>query len=235
MRSPLDNGQWIELDEVDSTQAAVATLLLSADTRPGVVFAHHQTRGRGRFSRDWTSNRDSSLTMSLVFSDQEKPWLLGMAVAIACARVLGGGVQWPNDIVIGGKKVGGILTELLSDSSGHNVPVVGVGINLGEGSYPDELKNRATSLFNETGRTLAALEAARLIIEELSRLPEPSDWPSIAAQWAQLDKTPGKQYVLHIGETARAIRVTNDGALLCETNGNQVTVLAADALFGPQP
>ena len=132
MNSKLSTGTWLLLEEVDSTQAEAEKHLRDASQPPHVIFARHQSQGRGRFNRKWESSPGDSLTMSLIFQEYEshpKPWLIGMAVSIAVAEVIGGQLQWPNDIVINGKKVSGVLTELLPNNSQEKTPVIGVGVN----------------------------------------------------------------------------------------------------------
>ena len=236
MKSPLDDGPWLFLDEVGSTQDVVAELLLSGGPEiPGAVVAGHQTSGRGRFGRAWSSQRGESLTMSLVFraySRHPSPWLIGMAVAVAVAGAIEGQVQWPNDVVLGGKKVGGILTELLPSKSDGKVPVVGIGLNLNQEEMPPELAGKATSLLSAAGRRHEAEAVARSIVKRISDLPEPESWEALEPLWTALDTTPGMAYRLATGESARAVRVGTEGQLVCLVNGVERTVLAAEAIFG---
>ncbi|MEQ1934563.1 MAG: hypothetical protein ABL962_11925, partial [Fimbriimonadaceae bacterium] len=83
LRTP---GCWIEFEEVESTQT-VAIERLRQGLDVGVVFAHHQTGGRGRFGREWVSRRGDSLTFTAVFTEvsASQPWLVGMGVACCCA------------------------------------------------------------------------------------------------------------------------------------------------------
>ncbi|MBI3721622.1 MAG: hypothetical protein HY248_03635, partial [Fimbriimonas ginsengisoli] len=88
MRSPLEDGAWLELASVDSTQDAAANLLRLHDDAavPGVIMTTDQTAGRGRFGRKWHGDPGDSLAMSLVmkaYRDHPKPYLIGMAVAVA--------------------------------------------------------------------------------------------------------------------------------------------------------
>lgn len=231
MRAP---GDWLELDEVSSTQTVAAELLRAGDP-VGVVFAHHQIQGRGRFDRVWESRRGESLTMSLVMSayvDHSAPWLVGMSVAIACACALNCKLRWPNDLSLGGKKVGGILTEILPDSNGRRVPVVGVGLNLSQTSFPEELGQTATSLALEGFEPGDAAALAQTIVGGLLKLPEPHTWASIEELWADRDDTPGKWYRLPDGSVGLAVRVTRDGALECKVGEETQLILAADAIFG---
>lgn len=235
MRSPLDEGSWLVLDEVASTQDVAADLLLDPRSDPpGIVFAHDQKNGRGRFQREWQSELDLSLTMSLVYrsyADHRSPWFIGMAVALAVAATIEGKVRWPNDVMLNGKKIGGVLTELIVSNRFGNVPVIGVGVNLNQAVFPSELENSATSLFLETSRIYNPKETAEAIIEKISDLPEPEDWNCLQHLWEQYDETPGKHYRLPSGERATAIKVGSLGELVCEVNGETRSVMAAEAIL----
>lgn len=235
MRSPLESGPWQTLDEVESTQDVASTLLAQGQS-VGVVFARHQSRGRGRFQREWVSSPGESLTMSLVFSayaDHPRPYLIGMAVACAAAGVAHCQLQWPNDLTMHGLKLGGILTELVPDNTGRKIPVVGVGINLNQTEFPPEISERAVSLFQIRGATSGGEAIARAVVDRVSRMPEPKGWTDLEPVWALFDVTPGKRYNLADGREAVALRVGPDGELLCAIDGESATVLAADAVFGP--
>lgn len=242
---------WAELDEVDSTQNVVSTMLCSGDP-VGVIFAYHQVIGRGRFGREWISNRGDSLTMSIAFTDYpahgvggegacsiKAPWLLGMAVAVAAAEIVGCNVRWPNDLsfeVAPGedRKVGGILTELFPDARGHLIPVVGVGINIRQTVMPAELAARATSLamVRPHAERPTALDLALDLVEAIRRFPEPENWAVIAPRWAKVDATEGKRYILPGGEAVTALRVGDHGELIARHEAEDIQVMAAEAIFG---
>ncbi|MCX7799437.1 MAG: biotin--[acetyl-CoA-carboxylase] ligase [Fimbriimonadales bacterium] len=235
MRLPTESGPWVVLDEVDSTQEFAKRSLSGDGQPPGVVFAHHQTEGRGRFGRTWVSERGGSLTFSMVFgayADHPKPWLVGMAVAVAAAGVLHVQIRWPNDLAIERRKVGGILTELCRDRHRRQVPVVGVGVNLTQTEFPEEIAETATSLAMHRHGPFDAEALARKIVARLEDLPEPDDWKALEPIWEMFDDTPGKQYRLPDGTFGTAIGIGPDGSLLCSVDGETRTVLAAEALFG---
>ena len=232
MRGP--SGPWVEMDEVDSTQT-IASQHVREGKDTGIVFAYSQTAGKGRLGRTWHSDRGDSLTFSLIFhdySDHEKPYLVGMACALAAAAAIHSQVRWPNDLLIGERKVGGILTELIASPSGVRVPVVGIGINLNQVSFPLELNPIATSLAVEHGGRFDAKSIAKQILDRVTLLPEPADWSALAPIWNLLDRTPGKHYKLTNGDLATAVAVGSDAQLICSVNGESQTVLAAEALFG---
>ncbi len=235
MKAPTFGGeQWTEVQRVDSTQS-IAAKVLAEDAPFGVVYAHEQTAGKGRLGRTWVSKEGDSLTFSLIFrayADHPKPYLIGMATALAAAGVLHCQIRWPNDLVFGPLKAGGILTELVPDAQGRLVAVVGVGINLNQTEFPDEIKSIATSLALERGGYHDPQLIAHRIIERLASLPEPDSWPALEPIWRLFDFTPGKKYKLTTGEDAVALGIGSEGQLLCSVNGESRTVLAAEAIFG---
>jgi BirA family biotin operon repressor/biotin-[acetyl-CoA-carboxylase] ligase len=236
VRSPLDDGVWLEIPEVDSTQVLAGRLLAAGDPA-GVVFARHQTGGKGRFGRAWLSAPGDSLTMSLIFrayADHSAPQFIGMAVACAAAAAIKCELQWPNDLVFGAKKVGGILTEILPDESGRRVPVVGIGVNLNQRSFPPEIADRAISMAQYRGENHDPAELGRAILERLLLMPEPDSWESVQPVWMLFDHTPGKSYFLPGGQEAIALGIGPDGGLVCSANGETRSVLAAEAIFGAQ-
>jgi BirA family biotin operon repressor/biotin-[acetyl-CoA-carboxylase] ligase len=237
MKSPLfGGGEWLVVDEAPSTQA-IARERLKAGAPAGVVLAFDQTEGRGRFGRTWISRRGDSLTVSMVFRayrGHPKPYLIGMAVAIAAAGLTHVQLQWPNDLVLGKLKVGGILTEMIEDD-GALTPIVGLGINLNQTEFPEEIADRATSLKIAFGQSLDAEVLARSIIAKIESLPEPNNWSELSPLWSLFDRTPGKRYQLPGGEYATAIAVGGDGQLLCSVDGESQSVSAAEAIFGRGP
>ena len=225
---------WLEIERTASTQADAERLIESNKNDIGVVFAHDQTAGRGRFGREWLSRQGESLTMSLIFwdyPDWESPWLIGMSAALAAAKAIGCNLRWPNDLFFGDRKVGGALTELISTPDHKRIPVVGVGLNLGQREFPPKIPF-ATSVYRETGSLLEPGRVAVSIISEIRALPEPNAWSDLEPEWRRLDRTPGKSYVLPDGRIATAITINADGVLKCRSGSEECVVYAADALFG---
>lgn len=234
MKSPVAGAPWLELDEVGSTQR-VAEEILKEGKEYGAVLAHNQTAGHGRFGRTWLSERDASLTMSLIFrdyADHPKPYLVGMTVAAAVAGVIHAMLQWPNDLLLGARKAGGVLTEILTDSSGRRVPVVGVGINLNQTEFPAEISEMATSVKLYHGGSYEPQAIAGEIVRRLELLPEPSDWQALKPVWDLFDHTPGKKYKIPDGRFATALGIGPEAQLLASVEGETVSILAADAMFG---
>lgn len=233
MKSPLEGGSWNDYDEVLSTQDLAATDL--KEGRGGVYFASHQTLGRGRLGREWSSSQNESLTMSMTFAaypDHPAPYLIAMLVAVAAAAVIKCEIKWPNDLVFGDWKVGGILTEMCPDTQGRRIPVVGLGINLNNRAFPAELKGRATSLALYRGGSYVPREVAEQILEKLKAMPEPESWSSVKPMWDLFDYTAGRNFRMSNGDVGNAVGVGDQGQLLLMIDGEIRSVYAADAFFG---
>ncbi len=159
--------QVVCFDSVDSTNIQAKLLAEQGCTHGTLVVADQQVSGKGRRGRTWESPKGSAISMSLVlrptFAPNKAPMLtLIMAYSVACAitqyeEQCGSvnwdvQIKWPNDIVVNGKKVCGILTEMSTEIDYINYVVIGVGINANVEEFPEELKEVATSLKLEKQR-----------------------------------------------------------------------------------
>lgn len=227
----LPEGDWLELDTVDSTQSHFERLIRAGDQPlPPAIRARHQESGKGRFGRAWIDAPGTSLILSIALPDyagHPRPWLLGMALACAAAGAVHCRIRWPNDLYLDGKKLGGILTEIFND-----VPVLGIGINLNQTSLPPEIATHAISLTMHRPPEYDPSRVARLIWNRLAALPEIDDWDDLAPLWHLYDDTPGKRYRIGDDEEAVAMGIGPHGELLCSVRGESRTVLAAQALLG---
>ncbi len=157
------------LYSVDSTNAFAERLLARAKPpRHGtVVVAERQTEGKGRLGRSWVSLRSTGLYLTLILrpriSSNLAPLLtLGAAVAVheAVERISGLDVdiKWPNDLLVGNRKLGGILSELYAELDRVSTMVIGVGVNVNHTRMPDELSDIGTSMKMESGREHSRIE-----------------------------------------------------------------------------
>ncbi|HRF59011.1 MAG TPA: biotin--[acetyl-CoA-carboxylase] ligase [Fimbriimonadaceae bacterium] len=224
----------VRLDEVGSTQEWMKAAIAAGEA-PRAVLADRQTAGRGRFGRSWYGAETGSLAMSIAFPEyaaSSRPWLVGMRAAIAVAGAIHARLRWPNDLFLDGKKVGGVLTELVQAPDGTSVPVVGIGVNVAIREFPPELAPIATSLVLHREREIDIPELAEAILQRLDSLPEPDRWDPLYPIWDLFDDTPGKLYRLPTGEDAVAIGVGPQGELVCAVDGETTLALAADAILG---
>jgi len=149
------------------------------DTPEGAVFlAEEQTAGRGRSTHSWHSERGTGIYCSFLLRPPMAPaealWLsliAGVAVQDAVRETTGlaADIRWPNDLLINDKKFAGILTEMSSESSKVHHAVIGIGVNVNQQNFPDDLDTTATSLRLEAGREFARVEVAAALIRALDR------------------------------------------------------------------
>lgn len=149
--------------ETGSTNIDAKSLGENGAVSGTLVVADRQTAGLGRRGRSWVSEAGENIYMSIMLRPDcrpEKASMLTLVMALAAleavnelqtetARAL---IKWPNDIVINGKKVCGILTEMSAELDGIHYVVTGIGINSNQTRFDGEIADRATSIFNETGR-----------------------------------------------------------------------------------
>lgn len=167
------------LQTIDSTNDFARREAARGAGEGTLVVSEEQTHGRGRRGRDWFSPPGTSILMSLILRPPLKPieaakitLITAVALAAAVRKVAGleTGIKWPNDLLLDGKKTAGILTEAGEDSDGRRYLVVGVGINVNTGEFPEELQDKATSLRLSLGRAVSRRELLIRVIAELEEL-----------------------------------------------------------------
>jgi BirA family transcriptional regulator, biotin operon repressor / biotin---[acetyl-CoA-carboxylase] ligase len=159
----------------DSTNRVALELGYANEPEGSVVLAEEQTAGRGRAGRSWHSERANGIYVTLLLrpriSPVQAPLLTIMAglsahAAIQAQTGLQPDVKWPNDLMLNGKKLGGILTEMHSETTLVRFVIVGIGINVNQEKFPPELSGIATSLRAETGQSQSRLELLRRLLRE---------------------------------------------------------------------
>lgn len=150
-------------ETVDSTNAKAKQLAEEGHSTGTLVIAEQQEAGRGRRGRSWTSPEGSGIFMTLMLKPEINPnnaSMLTLVTALAVSKAITNrtgrpaGIKWPNDIVMNGKKICGILTEMSAQFDYVNHIVIGIGINVHNESFPEEISQIATSLYLETGEHL---------------------------------------------------------------------------------
>lgn len=150
-------------EEVDSTNNVAKKMAEEGAPHGRLVIAENQNAGKGRRGRTWSSPEGTGIWMTFILRPQISPQAASMLTLVAAMAVrkaiyletgLETVIKWPNDIVAGGKKICGILTEMSAELEWINYVVVGVGINANIRKFPDEISDKATSLILETGRTV---------------------------------------------------------------------------------
>lgn len=177
-------GKWIQgrwagrtidyKDTVDSTNER-AKILASAGCPHGtLVTADAQEAGKGRRGRVWKSPKGTAVYMSLVLRPNLPPASASMVTLVAALasaegirRVTGAecGIKWPNDLVMGKKKMCGILTEMRAGLDKIDYVIIGTGINTGQTEFPEELRDTATSVLLETGGKVNRCQLAAAVMK----------------------------------------------------------------------
>ena len=159
---------------VDSTNTRAKALAEEGASHGTLVVADCQESGKGRRGRSWTSPSGVNLYMSLILRPDILPSLASMVTLVAALAVRKGiletagcetQIKWPNDLVSGGKKVCGILTEMSAELEGIHYIVVGIGINANIDAFPPEVAETATSIFLETGERISRSRLAAAVMK----------------------------------------------------------------------
>jgi BirA family biotin operon repressor/biotin-[acetyl-CoA-carboxylase] ligase len=235
--------------ELESTQI-FARDLFRKEGRYGIFVAtNYQSAGRGREGRKWLAPRGKDLLFSFVLMPRHvssRLPLLTLTAALAvcdCLRSwldLKPEVKWPNDVLVNGKKVCGILTELVKGKGGEQGVVVGVGLNVNRrcSSFPGELRGMATSLLIETGRRisrLSLLAAMMKAFEDQYFLFQKGHFEEIIRRWKGYSSMLGRRVSLHAGKRevqGSVLDLEDSGALVVRLdNGKTESFLSCDCRF----
>ncbi len=166
-------------DEIDSTNEFIKHLPEEETVNGAVCVGDQQTAGKGRLGRTWISPKGSSIYMSYlvtndVLSPRKAPMItlvaaLATADAIKTLTGLEVGIKWPNDIVVNGKKVCGILTEMSGDMDNVKKIVIGIGVNVNMKEFEPDIADKATSLRIELGHKLKRTDLIILMLKSFEK------------------------------------------------------------------
>ena len=227
--------------ETDSTNLWIKRLAKEGAPEGTLAVAEFQSAGRGRLGRSWEVPEGTSVMMSILlrpeFEPQYAPTLtlvMGMAVAKAVKNLgFDVSIKWPNDVVVSHKKICGILTEMGVRDGKIDYAVIGVGINVNIKAFPEEMADKATSLYLESGREFERSRIPGLVMEafeeyyekfaatcDLSGLKD--EYESILANYNQPVRVLAKEPYEGI---ARGI--TDGGELLVEKADGTMAIVSA--------
>jgi BirA family biotin operon repressor/biotin-[acetyl-CoA-carboxylase] ligase len=234
------------LDEVDSTQAEIGRLAAAGAPEGTVVTARHQRAGRGRRGRVWWDGAGESLLVSVLL----RPSLpvtetgpltflgaVGVAVAVE-AEGVATGIRWPNDVLVGGRKLAGILAEGTTTAEGRlDRVVLGIGINVDQAGFPPELADRAVSLRMLTGRRHDAGRVRDRLLGALDagyRELRDRGGAALRAAWRRRSVTLGARVRTADGREGIAEDVDEAGALIVRAeDGSRLRVTAGEIAGAP--
>jgi BirA family transcriptional regulator, biotin operon repressor / biotin---[acetyl-CoA-carboxylase] ligase len=178
LRGTLFAGQLHHFFRIGSTNAVAMQAAALGESEGAVFLAEEQTAGRGRGGHSWVSQASVGVYSSTVLRPPLAPadalllsLVAGLAVssAIESVTTIRPDLRWPNDVMFGDRKFCGILTELNAEVTRVRYAVVGIGINVNQGTFTQELEPIATSLRLETGREWSRVEVAAALLKSLDR------------------------------------------------------------------
>jgi BirA family biotin operon repressor/biotin-[acetyl-CoA-carboxylase] ligase len=240
-------GRDIQVFEQTTSTNDVVEKLARDGVKEGVaVFAESQTKGRGRLGRVWQSPTHKGLWFSVLLRPNLRPQETTQLTVISATALrravktvtgLNADIKWPNDLLIGGKKAAGILTEMSAELDRVRYIIIGIGVDVNQSAaeFPEELKKIATSLKIEAGAEVCRAELATEILRELDRdyaRINAGKFSEVADEWEAACVTIGKNVAVHTGDRkfrGRAEALDDDGALLVRTeHGHLERVIGGD-------
>jgi len=237
--------QIIYKDSVSSTMDEAFALGVAGAAHGTVVCAETQTKGRGRMGRQWVSPPGKGIYVSIILRPQvnlsevaQLTLVSAVALCEALRNVAGveAAIKWPNDILIDGKKVSGILTELNAEMDRIKFVVVGIGVNVN--TLSSQLPPEGTSLKVEAKKDISRVEVLREILRSLEKwvvIFEAHGFAEVRERWKELSWTLGKRvkFIEPSGEViGTAIDLAPDGCLLLKKDSGEVIKrISGDAIL----
>lgn len=232
----------------DSTNTLARRLAEQGGAEGEIVLAEAQTLGRGRLDRRWESPPYVNLYLSIILRPKlparhAAQITLAAAVALAdTARFFLGEapeIKWPNDILVGGKKLAGILTEASCDAERIHFVILGIGMNVNyrAAAMPQELRLRATSLADVKGADFPRETVLARLIQDLDRcygVLDDAGFDCLRPQWEKHFGWRGRRVrAEHRGHAivGRALGIDSEGGLIVEDDrGQRITIIAGDVV-----
>ena len=225
-------------DEVDSTNSEAKRISMDNKAEKIIVIGNRQTAGKGRRGRIWESYDENGIWFSILIRPNILPQNASMLTLIAGLSVVNSikkitnldtMIKWPNDIVINGRKISGILTEMSSEIDYINYVIIGIGINLNNTSFSENLKNIATSIYNEIGMAISKKELFLEIIQNFDKLYneflETENLEKIISEYNQVCINIGRDLIIEKNNEkifGTGVRVNSDGELVIKTLNDEI-------------
>ena len=234
----------IHSEKLDST-SLLAKEIAPQQQEGTVVIAEEQTGGRGRLGRKWYSPRGGGIWASLILKPRirpEKAYQLTQVAAVAVVKAVkettgvSAGIKWPNDIIINGKKVCGILTEMNAEADAVNHIILSIGLNVspGEEDMPPDLRDKMTFLDVECGFSVSRKGLLAALLGELEKAYFKfleQGFEAVAEDCRRFSVLLGREVRVEQMDRVfqgRAVQITGDGALLVQTAEGRVEVISGD-------
>jgi BirA family biotin operon repressor/biotin-[acetyl-CoA-carboxylase] ligase len=233
--------------DIDSTNNYARALAQDGAPEGVVVVAEQQSQGRGRLARPWVSPPNVNLYCSIILRPTLPPARapqITLAAAVALSDTVAGfspappAIKWPNDILAGGKKLAGVLTEAVSDSRKIEFVILGIGVNINYDpeSMPPEIRQRATSLSELAGQRVSREDFLRRLIQDLDRcyaILEADGFAALAPRWDARFGLRGRSVRVEMTDgniAGRAVGIDEEGLLIVESSAGRRRIVAGDVI-----
>ncbi len=231
-------------DEIGSTNDEAFRLGLAGAPEGTVLIADQQSAGRGRMQRIWHSPPGANIYTSIILRPSFDPLRAGqisIAAGVAVAETLNSickgnaALKWPNDVLIAGKKVCGILAQMKMTNRTVDFVVVGIGINVNitMDQFPKDIREIATSMAIETGQEISRLNLIIRLYENMAKWYKDlcrNGIGSVKERWLGLSPMIGQTVSVSFGEekaSGKALGLCDDGSLMLETPGKAILMVSA--------
>lgn len=234
-------------ETVGSTNDLAAAMADDGAPEGTVVVADEQVSGRGRHGRTWVSSPGDGLYLSMILRpkvEADRLWQLAFVTSVAAAEAvrhvpgLDARTKWPNDVLVNGRKVCGILVEARKASCPGSAVIVGVGINVNTPEFPPEIRATATSLAAELGSPVSRSDLENAFLDAFAPRYEPflaGEFPAILEAWKRLDCTVGRAVEVRTPDGAVvgiAVEINTCGNLIVQCpDGSRREIAAGEVLF----
>lgn len=233
------------LEETDSTNNVTFRLAEEGTAEGTVVIADAQSQGKGRLGRSWASPKGVNLYCSVVLRPSMPPVaasqltflsVVAVARAIELSTSLKAWIKWPNDILINGRKIAGLLNEMSAETEKVNFVVLGIGININmrQDQFPTDLRHPASSLYIESGAELDRNRFIRTLLKELDDLYDvylQRGYGPVREEWLSRSQLYGRKARIDCQDRTMTgiIKGIDDmGALLLDLDGREERILSGD-------
>lgn len=236
--------QVVFRESADSTQNLALSLAGKHDSHGAVVIAEEQKSGRGRQKRKWISPK-GGLWLSIVLKPDIPtaritllPFVAALAACDAIKAIgLDARLKWPNDVMISGKKVAGILLDISAEAEQVNYAVIGIGVNANVDSAAISARLdgvKITSISDELGRSMSRLDLAKALLENLEHYyleMEQRGGAVILQKWKKNSDMLGRKVtVTQRNKTVQGVAadINDDGSLLLRTGDGDINIVSGD-------
>lgn len=239
--------QWnfIFRDTVDSTNNVARELAEAGEAEITVVWAEDQTQGKGRMGRQWYSDPHENILMSLLLRPKipkERVYCITAALSLSTVMALESlfglrpKVKWPNDVILNGKKLAGILTEISLKGDHVEYVVAGIGVNVNWAPMSG-LIYPATSIYMEIGKRVSREQVAVKILKQFElfyELIRGKRYEEVLGKWLKKAEFFEREVVINLdGKSIKGIPlgINPNGSLVLDQGGNRITVHYGDMVF----